>query len=301
MTKLIVGCGYLGLRVARRWIAAGHEVVGVVRRKARAAELAAIGIRPLVADVTRPETLVRLPAAETVLYCVGYDPAGTKTRWEVYVEGLRNFLHATSSSVEAISNRPYGRLIFVSSTGVFGATDGAWVDEDSPCHPNRDAGRAFVAAEQLLAEHPLGARSIVLRLAGLYGPGRVLHSLDIAQKAPLMTSAEAHLNLIHVEDAAAVVLAAESRAAPPRTYLVSDGHPATRREYYHCLADLLERPRPQFVEGGASSGKERSHGSKRVRNSRMLCELGVQLSHPTYREGLIASLGEAGAPAGLRL
>ena len=76
MLKLIVGCGYLGLRVARRWIAAGHAVAGLVRSAAAAESLAREAVRPIVADVTQPSTLRDLPAADTLLYAVGYDPAG---------------------------------------------------------------------------------------------------------------------------------------------------------------------------------------------------------------------------------
>ena len=165
MTKLIVGCGYLGRRVAQRWLAAGESVVGVVSREEHAAEIQRLGVRPLVADVASPATLAQLPAAETVLYAVGYDSRGAHTRREVYVEGLRNTLAALPSGVQ--------RVILISSTGVYGQNDGSWVDEDSPCRPTRDSGQVLLAAEQVLHDHPLGPRGIVLRLAGIYGPGRL--------------------------------------------------------------------------------------------------------------------------------
>ena len=94
--KLIVGCGYLGLRVARRWMAAGHAVAGLVRSAASAESLAREGVRPIVADVTQPSTLRDLPAADTLLYAVGYDPAGGASRSAVYVDGLRAVLDAVS-------------------------------------------------------------------------------------------------------------------------------------------------------------------------------------------------------------
>ncbi len=289
MTKLIVGCGYLGRRVAQRWLSAGESVVGVVGREEHAEELQRLGVRPLVADVTQPDTLARLPSAETVLFCVGYDARGGQSRREVYVDGLRNTLSALPRSVE--------RIIFISSTGVYGQDDGSWVDEDSPCRPTHDSGRALLAAEEALHDHPLGSRGIVLRLAGIYGPGRLPRRADLAAGAPLRVPAKNMANLIHVNDAATVVLAAESRAPLPQTYLVSDGHPVLRREYLAYLAELLNLPPLQFAEAGdvLLTGKEnRRGGDKRVGNRRMLAELGVALAYPTYRQGLPHAVGRTG-------
>ena len=115
--KLIVGCGYLGLRVARLWMAAGHAVAGLVRSPASAELLAREGVRPIVADVTQPSTLLDLPVADTLLYAVGYDPAGGASRTAVYVDGLRAVLDAVSPQVR--------RVILISSTGVYAEQGGA--------------------------------------------------------------------------------------------------------------------------------------------------------------------------------
>ena len=278
MTKLIVGCGYLGQRVARRWRAQGHEVFGVVRHAGAVESLAAAGVRAIAADVTRPETLRDLPAAETVLYAVGYDPRGQRSRWEVYVEGLRNVLDVLGPGTR--------RVIFISSTGVYGQSGGQWVDEDSPCRPVRESAQALLAAETELAAHPLGKVAIVLRLAGLYGPGRLPQRGEIIPGRPLAVPAHAILNLIHVEDAAAAALAAEALAEPPRTYLVADGHPVLRREFLSNLAASLGAPAPVFCDEPDTPSRGRGQAEKRVGNRRMLVELGLQLTYPTYIEGL---------------
>lgn len=283
MAKLIVGCGYLGSRVARRWLAAGDEVAAVTRSRQRVEQLRREGLRPLVADVTRPETLRGLPPAETVLYTVGYDPRSGNSRWEVYAQGLRTVLDALPPET--------GRVILISSTGVYGQTDGGWVDEDSPCQPTREAGRALLAAEEVLGGHKLGGRGIVLRLAGIYGPGRIPRKADILAGRPLAVPSGEYLNLIHVDDAAAAVLAAESRAKPPRTYLVADGHPAGRQAFLSRLAKLLGAPAPQFVEPDPDAPAARRAGTnKRVGNARLLAELEIRLEYPTYREGLAATV-----------
>ncbi len=134
MSKLIFGCGYLGLRVARRWRAAGETAVHVVTRSAeRAATLSAEGFIPQVADVTQPETLRDLPAADTVLFAVGYDRASGRSIEQVYVDGFKHVLEALPAD--------RGRLIYVSTTGVYGDCDGEQVDEDSACRPLRPAAR----------------------------------------------------------------------------------------------------------------------------------------------------------------
>ena len=278
--KLIVGCGYLGLRVARRWIAGGHAVAGMVRSSAGAASLACEAVRPIVADVTQPSTLCNLPAPDTLLYAVGYDPAGGTSRSALYVDGLRAVLDAVSPEVR--------RVILISSTGVYAEQAGGWVDESSPCGPSRESGRALLAAEQVLAAHRLGAVGIVLRLAGIYGPGRLPRRAELLSGGPLPVAAGEHVNLIHVEDAAAAVLAAEAHAQPPRTFVISDGHPVERREYFAELARQFGLPPPSFREPLPGEAVGRRGGDKRASNARMLAELQMTLAYPTYRQGLAA-------------
>jgi nucleoside-diphosphate-sugar epimerase len=278
-TALIFGCGYLGRRVAQRWLDAGRTVFAVTRSEQNADRLRDAGLRPIVADVTRPETLVDLPAVETVFYAVGYDAQATASRQSLHVNGLRAVLAALPCPA---------RFVYISSTGVYGTAGGGWIDETTPCRPTRESGLAILAAEEALAAHPIGGRAIVLRLAGLYGPGRISRLADVKAGRPIAVPAEGNLNLIHVDDAVAVILAAEAHATAPRTYLVSDGRPTPRREFYRRLAELLAAPSPQFLPLSADSRELRSATDKRVDNSRMLRELGVGLRYPSYHEGLAA-------------
>ncbi len=279
-TKLILGCGYLGLRVARRWLAAGHAVAAVSRSTARAEQLSVEGIRPFVADVAQPATLHNLPSADTILYAIGHDPTSGHSHHAVYAEGLHAVLNALSPGVR--------RVILISSTGVYGESDGQWIDESTPCRPTRASGAALLAAEEVLAAHPLGNRGIVLRLAGIYGPGRLPRRAEITAAEPLPVAAGQHINLIHVDDAAAIVVAADSVAQPPRSYVVSDGYPVERRVYLTHLAELSGLPAPQFRDPFPGEATGRRSGDKRINNARMLAELGVRPAYPTYREGLEA-------------
>jgi nucleoside-diphosphate-sugar epimerase len=120
---------------------------------------------------------------------------------------------------------------------------------------------------------------------------------DLAAGRPIAAAEEGYLNLIHVDDAAAVVAAAETGPQPPRTYLVSDGHPCRRRDFYRHQAALLGQPEPEFVEPAADTPKsDRARDNKRIRNTRMLQELGVPLEYPSYREGLAAMVAGKNRP-----
>ncbi len=290
MTRLVIGCGYLGYRVARKWLSQGEEVVVVTRSPQRAESLQREGFLPVVADVCRSESLTQLPEAQTVLYAVGYDPQTSMPRKAVVVEGLRNVLDRLSPRTE--------RLLFISSTGVLGGHDGDWVDETASCHPQREAGCCGLEAESLLGTHALGQRTIILRLAGIYGPGRLPKVADVLAGRPVATPARAYLNLIHVDDAVRVILAAAAEAIPPDLYLVSDGCPTSHREFYREMARQLGVAVPEFSDPDPGSrGAAAAAGNKRVLNQKMLAQLHVGLEFPSFREGLAAICREHRPPA----
>lgn len=279
MAKLVFGCGYLGQRVAMLWKRAGHEVFAVTRSLRRAEELNAMGIRPVVGDLTDGIVLPEISPVDSVLFAVGYDQSAERTIHEVYVHGLHNALNALPDSLQ--------RFIYISSTGVYGQTAGELVDEESPCDPSRAGGIACLAAERLLGEHRLSSRGIVLRLAGLYGPGRIPKLDSLRAGTTLAVSSSGYLNLIHIDDAARIVLAAEAQAPLPSCYVVSDGCPVKRRDFYEEAARLVGSLPPLFEEPAAgTSAYARAASSKRVVTTRLQRELAVPLQYPTYREGL---------------
>ena len=273
MRRLVVGCGYLGERVARVWREAGDEVYATTRGH-RADGLSRTGLRPIVMDVTQGPMLGALPEVDTVVFAVGLARRSGATMFDLHVAGLRAVLDALPGST--------GRVIYASSTGVYAQNAGEWVDETSVCEPVREGGMACLSGERLLIAHARGRNALVLRLAGLYGPGRVPRSADVTAGRPIAGSPDAYLNLIHVEDAArAVVAAAALGTVADRTYVVSDGHPPTRAKYLRLLATRLGAAPPVFA-GGSGLGK-------RVRNDRAVHELGLRLQYLSYREGLAGS------------
>ena len=222
--RLLLGHGYLGKRVAEIWRAQGDTVTAVTRSGAKAEVLQAEGYRAIVADVTQPATLVDLPSCDTLLYAVGYDRTGDASIHEVYAEGFANVLAALPAGVR--------RVIYISTTGVYGGANGKWVDEATPTDPQRPGGRASLAAEEALRASRFASRGAALRLAGLYGPDRLPYLAKLREGTPLEASPEGWLNLIHVDDAAAAVVAAadvaECVAELAPIISVCDGAPSRR-------------------------------------------------------------------------
>ncbi len=288
MTTLIIGCGYLGQRLGALLSGAGERVYGTVRSGARAAEIAGLGIEPLIADVLDRGSLRALPAAERVFHCVGFDRSGEASMRAVYVEGLKNVLDQLGDETT--------RIVYASSTGVYGQSEGEWVDEQTAPGPRTESGVVCVEAEERLREwieaRGGAAGAVILRFAGLYGPGRVVRRGLVERGEPIPGDPSKLFNLIHIDDAAGVAMAAPGAGGPEWLYLVSDDRPVTRLEYYSLLARLLNEPAPTFALPQAGSIDEgRDATSKRVTNHRMKAGLGIELLYPDISTGLPAALG----------
>ncbi|WP_339726974.1 SDR family oxidoreductase [uncultured Gimesia sp.] len=297
MQKLIIGCGYVGLSVAQKWLEQGHTVSALTRSETHATEFTKLGITPVMGDITRPDSLKGLPESETVLYAVGFDRSAEKSRREIYVEGLNHALSEIKQRTQ--------KIIYLSSTSVYGQSAGEWVDETSNCEPERENGQICLEAEQLFEQHGLlskreqrgTATAVIFRLAGIYGPGRLLARMQqIKAGEPLSGSPDAWLNLIHVTDIVNTILKCDTNIHLESHYLVSDSRPITRQEYYETLAELIKAPLPQFaaetpeqpaVKSQRMHSTERAAGlNKRCCNKRLREELGVELVYPTIQEGL---------------
>lgn len=279
-TVLIAGCGDIGGRLGGLLLAAGWTVYGLRRN---VAALPA-GLRPVAADLGQPACPAGWPAQapETLVYCATPDGRDEAAYRAAYVDGLRHLL----GWLEQRGQRPR-RLLLVSSTGVYGQQDGEWVDEASPCQPDSFSGRILLEAEALALGSGLPAT--VVRLAGIYGPGRewllnqVRGGYRPASVPPL------YGNRIHADDAAALLaclLQAEvCGVALADCYLGVDDAPAPLAE----VVDWL-RGRLGVVQESAPSGVRRG-GSKRCRNARARA-LGWVPRYPDYRAGYAALLGQ---------
>jgi nucleoside-diphosphate-sugar epimerase len=281
MRALIIGCGYLGRRVAALWRSRGYAVTALTRTDENASELCSLGIEPIKGDVLRPDSLAAIPAADVVLYAVGYDKRAGATKRDVYVQGLTNVLREIAPRVE--------RIFFVSSTSVYGQNAGEWVDETSDCDPGTENGKISLAAEDVVRTlFPIDSgRMTILRFAGLYGPGRLLRRIESIRAAePIQANPDAYLNLIHVVDGARVIVELAERGGRAPIYLVTDNRPISRREYYSRLAKLVGGPPPNFQPSTADQGSL----NKRCSNARLRKELGEILRYPTFESGLADSI-----------
>lgn len=288
MRRLIIGCGYLGRRVASRWIAGGDEVFALTRSEKNAAALRELGLSPILGDVTDAASLQTLPDCDTVLHAVGFDRSASASKREVYVDGLSNVLDRVAGRCE--------RLFHISSTSVYGQQAGEWVDEDSPAESQTESGEICRAAERLVLDQfsnpETQGQGTVLRLSGIYGPDRLLSRIDALKNAqPLPGPEGGWLNLIHVDDAAEVVVnCAEAKSLDP-VYLVSDDRPILRGEYYRLLAKLVDAPEPIFDPDTVA---RHSRGiNKRCRNRKLREQLGVQLQYSDIESGLTHAVGSS--------
>ncbi|WP_135825602.1 SDR family oxidoreductase [Halorussus ruber] len=285
MNVVILGCGYVGLELGRQLAAEDHRAVGVRRSESGLDAIEEAGFEAVRADVTDGETLAAVPDVDAVVFAASSGGRDAEAAREVYVEGLR-------TAVEHFGARenPPERLVYTSSTGVYGDHGGDWVDEETPLSPETDKTEVLAEAERVaLEEAPEnGLDGTVARFAGIYGPGRT--RLERYLEGPVT---EGYLNMIHRDDAAgAVRFLLEQDLARGEVVLVADDEPVSRWAFADWLADECNRERPpkQTVEERLDAddlserARRRLLTSKRCSNEK-LRSLGYDFNYPTYREG----------------
>lgn len=292
---VVLGCGYVGLRLARALAAEGGTVVGTTRDPARFGEIREAGAEPALADVGRPETLRELAERrpEVVFDLVRPQPLGGD---EYSVKGTRN-------AAAVFAETPPGALVYVSSTSVYGRREGEWTDETTPATPSSPAGFARVEAESAYLEawRARGLPVRVCRVPGIYGPGRTLRERLETGAYRRVDDASQWVSRIHVDDLVAGLLAAWRRGRAGEVYLLSDDRPVSGTEYAELTAGLLRLPMPPAVAREDIRGEltgsafERRIADRRCSNRRMREELGVIPIYPSVYEGVPASLREEGA------
>jgi nucleoside-diphosphate-sugar epimerase len=285
MHVLVAGCGWLGTAIARRLVLRGDRVTGIRRDRARAEGLAALGIEPLALDLAARGAEAALPAADAIVACQSASSDGAGAYRAAYVDANRALLAAAARGGARA-------FVYTGSTGVFGQRDGTDVDEATPPAPASATAEVLVEAERLVtgAAGP-ALRACVVRLSGLYGPGRT-GIVDRVRSGALALGPgdDAWMNFCHLDDAVAFVLAALDRARPGVVHHGSDAQPARRREVVEWIAGRLGIPprRSEIAAGGPN---------RRILSAATREALGVALAFPSFREGLAAALPAGpGAP-----
>jgi nucleoside-diphosphate-sugar epimerase len=279
-TVLIAGCGDVGSRLGQQLSAAGWTVYGLRRTVASLPP----GIRPVAGDLhddARPPAWPSAPL-DYLVYCAAptdHDEAGYRA---AYVDGLRRVLGWLAQQ----GQRPK-RLLFVSSSGVYGQQQGEWVDETSPAEADSYSARIMREAEQLALHSGLPAS--LVRLTGIYGPGREWLLKQVRQGYRVVSEPPLYGNRIHVDDAAgllAYLLQADARGvALDDCYIGVDDQPAPLHEVVAWLREQLN------VSHWSEQSTVRRSGSKRCSNVRARA-LGWAPQYPSYREGYRAILAQ---------
>ena len=276
---LIVGCGYLGTALGLRLAAAGSTVWGL-RSKPQSLPAA---IQPLAGDVTLPESLRDLPRGlDVVFYMVGAAGRTAAAYQAAYVDGLQHVLEALQQQHQ----RPR-RIFLISSTGVYAQQHGEWVDESWPTEPTHFSGQCLLAGEQLLHASPF--ETTVVRLAGIYGPGRTRLIDSVRQGTAVCPMGEdVYLNLIHVDDCVGALSRLMRLAYPAPLYLAVDHHPTEQGALLRWIAAQLGVQPPPF-EAVPGSIKQQRRSNKRCRNTRLVAA-GYALRYPSFHSGYAALL-----------
>ncbi|MBI5386625.1 MAG: SDR family oxidoreductase [Verrucomicrobia bacterium] len=282
MRVLIIGCGYVGLPLGAELARQGHEVFGMRRTPAADGELRAAGIQPLHTDITDPASLAEIePCFDWVANTVSSSRGGVEDYRRVYLAGTRNL-------VNWLMRAPPVKLVYTSSTGVYGQNDGSIVDESRPTEPGTETGRVLVETERLLlaAAREQGLPAVVLRLAGIYGPGRGHYFKQfVSGEMALADGGQRILNMIHRDDVVGAIIAALERGRAGEVYNVADDEPVTQTGFFRWLSAHLGRPMPSEGADVASASPKRHLTNKVVSNAKLKAELGCAFKYPTFREG----------------
>jgi nucleoside-diphosphate-sugar epimerase len=279
VTPLIVlGCGYVGSRIARAALAEGRTVRVCARSTGKLAPLGALGAEVKYLDAQIPKQLPLAVASlqgATVVYSippVTNLPPGQAMR----------------AALQAAYGAGCGCFIYFSSSGLYGAVpdDDVWIDEDTPLAHDDPGMKNVLADEGEIASCNFDRlRLVTLRLAPVYGPGRGVRNRILKGDYKLLDDGTHAISRIYLDDVVRVVAAAEAKAATKSLYLVADDEPTTQREYATWLCERLGVPLPgsrSMFEPGASRV---AHRNRKIKNAKLKRELELTLQYPTFREG----------------
>jgi nucleoside-diphosphate-sugar epimerase len=280
---LILGCGYTGEVLARQLVAPNAQVT-IVRRDAAA--LAAIAARvgkarAVVANLADAASLSAVASLARDANVVQLAPPATP-------DGS-----AEASLARALVDAGAHRLVYISTSGVYGAAKGARVDEDWPTAPATPAGEARLAAERAI--EAAGLAHVILRAPGIYGPGRGVAARLRAGTYRIIGDGAAHVSRVHVEDLARAIVLAATATDPPRTiYNVADRDPCTAAEHGDGVAAMLQLPPPPRVPAEQVTPEVAGMllADRRLDASRLERELGWTPRYPSWRDALAAELVE---------
>lgn len=271
---LIAGVGYVGAATAALLRAAGWEVEGWTRSSG--------GDRPV--DISdRAAVAAAASAFDVVIHCASSGGGGPEGYRRVYLEGARNLLEILRPKL----------FLFTSSTSVYAQRDGSWVDETSLAEPTHETGRILREAEEFVRQND----GVVMRLAGIYGPGRsALLRKFLDGEAKIEGDGGRFLNHAHRDDIAAALVFLAQHSPNESIYNVCDNEPITQLAADEWLAGKFRRPLPERAE--KSGERKRGASNKRVSNARLRA-LGWSPAFPNFASGMTAVIPSITDESGL--
>ncbi|SIT69546.1 Nucleoside-diphosphate-sugar epimerase [Ectothiorhodosinus mongolicus] len=285
---LIIGCGYVGKRVARRLLAKGRQVTAAVRSEERVSELESDGITTRQIDLDSGQGLDQLPLSGAQILHSAPPPATGETD------------PRTDRLLSVCRKHPPANIVYISTTGVYGDRGGDSVDELTEPAPLSDRGKRRRYAELALLAfmQETGVPVTIIRAPGIYGPGR-LPIARINAAEPVVNEQEAGPgNRIHADDLASICVAAMEHGPAGRIYNAGDGDHRSMTAFVMTTAELAGLPKPPEISL-AEAEKRLSPGmmsfireSRVVRADRVLVELDLNLRYPRMEQGIQASLAE---------
>jgi nucleoside-diphosphate-sugar epimerase len=287
MRVLIVGCGYVGLPLGAELVRQGHEDFGLRRSCGSKVEMAGAGLKLLIADITRPEELAKLPGPfDWVVNTVSSSKGGEEEYRQVYLQGTCNL-------IEWLAPMPLRKFVYTSSTSVYGQTDGSVVKETSPTEPSSATSGLLVETEKLLLDAAATKKfpAVILRVAGIYGPERGhLFQQYLRNEARIAGKGERIINMIHRDDLASIIIAALKNGRVGEVYNAVDDEPVAQIHFFRWLSETLGKWLPPFASEEENAPRKRGLTNKKVSNRRLKMELGVALRYPTFRQGYTAEI-----------
>lgn len=269
MKILIAGYGYLGGALGKSLVSEGNEVWGISQNPS---EPEASGVKTVKADLTKPETLLQLPKVDHAVLC-----QAPSTKSDNYYD---TYAGGTSHLIQALAGKLSRKLVFISSTRVYGRSQGArgaWIDETVEPKPDDEDGRSLREAERIACK----ASGIVFRLGGIYGPERNrIRQIRSGELVPEFS--ESYVNRIHIDDVVRGIELLLHKGRPGEVYLGVDDRPTTQNEFYTWLFERLAIKKP--CSDSKSIGHSHGPSNKRCSNNK-LKNLGIMLKYPTYQEG----------------
>jgi nucleoside-diphosphate-sugar epimerase len=271
----VIGCGYTGARLVRALVAAGYQDVTLTRRDRAEAEHQAgtLGVRGVRVELADPSTLRDVVPPDAIVVCLAPPALDPAAEIAGLIAGAR---HAA-------------RIVYISSTAVYPAAAGAWVDETWPVAPHTAAGRKRAAAEAALALARVPR--VALRVAGIYGPERGIAERIRTGSYRVIGDGTSHVSRIHVDDLVTAIVAAGLRAGVGEAVNIADDDPAPIGEVADAIAAALGAPPPPRVPPDQVDPEIAGMltANRRIANARMKHDLGVALRYPSWRTTLPAA------------